>query len=301
MTLAHSLGRIFLASLPGAKPGAANPEAVGETLVQAIAGARHAYPGVEVDSAAFAAFLAGKVSARDFDPARPLAGLEPADLYLAFACERGDRRALAELEQRLSRIPAALAHLRLGAHALEEVVQALRSKLLLADGHGPKIASYAGRGPLGSWLSAAAVRTALNEMRGRKPTAGDPDEALAALPSPRLDPEVELIRARYEPQFKEAFQSALASLSERDRVLLRLHFLDGLGLDKLGDMYRVHRSTVARWIAHGRDEVFEKTRQTLREKLKIADSELASLLGVIRSQLDVSLHRFLGAPEREAE
>jgi RNA polymerase sigma-70 factor (ECF subfamily) len=72
-----------------------------------------------------------------------------------------------------------------------------------------------------------------------------------------------------------------------------MHSLDGLNLDQIGAVHRVHRATVARWIAAARESLLERTRKGLEEKLQLQGSEFESLMGLVRSQLDLSIHSFL--------
>ena len=51
----------------------------------------------------------------------------------------------------------------------------------------------------------------------------------------------------------------------------------------------VHRATIARRIAGSRRAVTEEARRLLRAELGASEAELESLVGVMRSQLDLSL------------
>jgi RNA polymerase sigma-70 factor (ECF subfamily) len=217
------------------------------------------------------------------------------DLFLACACLRGDAVALAEFDREvLGALGPTLARLCRGGGA-DEVKQVLRQRLLLGEGGGrARIGDYSGRGPLRHWVAAAAARVALNLRRGRGAEASEGDEALAELPAEGEDAELAYIKAAHRREFVAAFQASLQSLTGRERTLLRLSFLDGLSIDEIGAMYRVHRSTVARWIARCREELLTETRRRLQEKLQLSPSELRSLMGVVDSHIDVSLSRFLG-------
>jgi RNA polymerase sigma-70 factor (ECF subfamily) len=57
----------------------------------------------------------------------------------------------------------------------------------------------------------------------------------------------------------------------------------------MAPLYRVHRATVARWIAKARDTLVERTRDVLVHRLDAGPAEIASLLRLIRSELDASL------------
>src|SRR5262249_25966575 len=128
------------------------------------------------------------------------------------------------------------------------------------------IASYAGRGGLAPWLRAAAVRTAIDIMRTRREIAADPG-TLGELDA--TDPLLASLKQRYHDEFKAAFSRAAAQLTDRERTLLKYRFLDDLSIDEIGTLYRVHRATVARWIAAIRESLFEATRAGIMASLSI--------------------------------
>ena len=246
---------------------------------------RAAWPEIAVGEAIFVRY----VTARD-------AALEhAADLYLACACAGGDARAVASFEKRYRpEVKAALAHMQLPPAVLDEVQQQLFARLFV--GAEPKIADYSGRGPLASWVRVAAARTALTfKRRQRKHERGasSDDDSRLHLRSPLADPELAYMKARYRREFKAAFEQAMASLDSRDRNILRLHVLDGLNIEAIGALYRVHRATVARWIARTRDALLSETKRLLSERLRLSGRELASLMGLVQSQLEVSIGKVL--------
>jgi RNA polymerase sigma-70 factor (ECF subfamily) len=64
-------------------------------------------------------------------------------------------------------------------------------------------------------------------------------------------------------------------------------------VEQIGRMEGTHKSTVSRWLARAREALFDEVRKRLKERLKVSASELDSLLGVLQSQLDLSLVRIL--------
>jgi len=90
---------------------------------------------------------------------------------------------------------------------------------------------------------------------------------------------------------------ALAELPPHDRSLLRLHYIEGLSLDRLAVMERVHRATVARWLSDARSTVLSRVRTLLAERLKLSGHEGESLLRFVRSRLDLSLRRALDSAQ----
>ena len=214
------------------------------------------------------------------------------ELYLTAACAGGSAGALEAFETRfLRRTTEALQRIHPSPSFAEEVQQLLREKLLM--GEHPKIADFSGRGPLSTWLRAAAVRTALNHRQSAQREVSVNDEEWGRMPAGSADPELAILRTRFRKEFGEAFEQALLTLTQQERNLLRLHLLEGLSIDKLGVMFQTHRSTVARWIVKSREALVVETKKGLAEKLKISSLELDELMGLVRSQLDVSINRFL--------
>ena len=223
---------------------------------------------------------------KTFDSTPSDTDLRAEDLYLACACTRSDPRALAELDRLL---PDACASLPRGAPA-DEVRQLLRTRLLIAsEDDPPRIATYSGEGPLRSWLRVAAVRAALGLVE--RPTEGD--ERLAGIPSAEPDPEMDYLKLRHAADFRAAFGDAVAALSPRERNVLRLYSVDGLGVERIGALYQVHASTVSRWLAATRETLLGETRRLLGERLRLQPAEVESLLGVLRSRMQASLQRLL--------
>ena len=76
-------------------------------------------------------------------------------------------------------------------------------------------------------------------------------------------------------------------------MLLRYQLIDGLTIDEIGALSRVHRATAARWLATIRDGLVERTRELLGEALGVDSVEAASIVRMVQSQLDVSVIRHL--------
>jgi RNA polymerase sigma-70 factor, ECF subfamily len=260
---------------------------------------RAAWPGVEVALEAFAAHVARHTSSAS-DPEAAAADLYGPDLYLACACAAGDPHGLRVFEdQILPQAGSALRRLDPSPAFADEVRQLLRQKLFVTDGASlPKIADYAGRGPLTTWVRVSAVRTALNLRGSGRREQPMTSSQVAALAPPVDDPALKYLKAQFADEFEAALARACASLTDRDRTILRLRFVDDLGIDQIGGLYGVHRATVARWIARIRDELFAATRTDLVGRLKLSDSDFESLLGLARSQLDLSLSAVLHTSSR---
>lgn len=226
-----------------------------------------------------------------------LGRLHVTDLYLAFACAQHDVHAMTHLERVvLPPIYPAVARVTNDVVPVEDVIQVLMTKLLTDDAREePKLLQYSGRGPLAAWLRVAAVRAALSLRRKKVDEPKTGEELLARVPeSGGADPEIVHLRARYASEFETAFSEAMQRLEMRERNLLYLHFVEGLTTDQIGLTYSVHGATAARWIGRARQQIFSMTKDILAARLNLSTAEFQSLVGLLLSQLDVSIRHLLG-------
>ncbi|MDB4971103.1 MAG: putative DNA-binding regulatory protein [Myxococcales bacterium] len=292
---ALSLARSFAAAAPATATFTVD-EGLAWMIQELIDRARAGWPELELSEERFVEHAARSIEGNDV--ATLLAALHAADLWLACGCASGDPAAIAAFDREvLSQTRMLLGRMQPTAQLVDEVRQLLREKLLVAQpGQRPRIAEYAGRGPLQAWVRVTAVRTALDLLRaGGVRTGGEvqPDDLAAAASSPEL----EYLKERYRPQFKVAFQEALRALDPDKRNVLRLHVVEGLNIDEIGALFKVHRATVARWIAAARQEILAGARETLRRELGLSGGEFDSLAVVVRSQLDLSVAKILRKPD----
>ena len=141
-------------------------EGLEDELARAVEAARAANPDLELDPHTFVAYVAERV-AEDQDPIEALRTLRLDQLYLACGCAEGHPAALATLERaHFHHVDAALGQLRLDAHLRDELKQRLRVRLLTpGDRTSAQILQYRGRGDIGRWLRAVAMRAGIDELR----------------------------------------------------------------------------------------------------------------------------------------
>ena len=267
-----------------------------------MAEGRAAFPAFAVDAKDLVAFVARQITADLADGA--LDGLRPADLYLACACARGVTGAIVAFDRDyMKEVDIALARMRIGPPRLSDVKQLVRQRLFVGGGTAGaptspgKIAEYGGRGDLRRWVRSVAVRTCLNDLRkGKREVLVDDDHLIAQHAVATDDPEVEYMKRTYSAEFKAAFSDALKQLGPREQTLLRYHHVDGLNIDEIGAIYRVHRVTAFRWLEKAKEHLVKTTLELLRARLKLPANELDSVLRMIRSQIHLSLVRHLGGP-----
>jgi RNA polymerase sigma-70 factor (ECF subfamily) len=271
---------------------AADDAALAPELARALDDAHRAWPAVELPDEDFIDHLAARVRPDDDLPA-VMRQLKIADLYLACAAAHGRPGAEQAFEHSLlARVGQFVSSIDTSPAFVADVAQALRIKLLVgSDGQG-KLAQYSGRGALDSWVCAVAIRTAIDLRRAGGHEASDNERALDVLAATD-DPELELLRQRYDGQFRAALEAALTALEARDRTLLRLYFIEQLPAAQIGKLYRVHETTILRRISRVRESVFAQVRAALSTTLRLSASEFDELLALLRSRLDVSVHRLL--------
>jgi RNA polymerase sigma-70 factor, ECF subfamily len=253
-------------------------------------GAR-AWPGLGLSPEAFVHHLASRRAAPTSasPPTAHLAGVHAADLYLACACAARLRGAVEAFDRAyLRRLDVYLARLRPSPAFVDEVRQALGEKLFVGkDGAPPKIGEYDGHGALESWVRVIALRAAIDLRRQGGAVvvqeARERDEPATA------DPEIGYLKRRYRHAFSAAFRGAVEALDAEDRELLRLRFVDGLTQVEVAARLGVHRATVVRRLEAAQQAVTDGARRLLQAQLGASEAELASLAGLMRSQIELSL------------
>jgi RNA polymerase sigma-70 factor (ECF subfamily) len=258
---------------------------ISESVLHSVYAKGHAaWPDLHADRDGFARHFAALAQTEG------KAELPAADMYLAWACTCSVPGALEAFDRTfMQRVGLYIARMNPSAAFVEEVRQTVRERLFVGTAQTrPKIADFAGRGPLEGWVRVITLRTAVDLLRKQGKELPAP-----AVETAHVDPELELIRRKYAPQFKQAFESALSSLSSEHRHLLRMHFVDSLTLDELASVFRVHRVTVAKRLAAARHAILDEACRLLVQQLTLSPTECQSLLGLVRSQIDVSIFRLL--------
>jgi RNA polymerase sigma-70 factor (ECF subfamily) len=141
-------------------------------------------------------------------------------------------------------------------------------------------------------VCAVAIRTAHDLHRIEQHKVHDDERALDVLAASD-DPELDLLRQRYDREFGAALEAGLVGLSARDRAVLRLYFIEQLPAAQIGNLYRVHETTVLRWMARARETVIATVRAVLLRSLRLSIDDCNELLALMLSRLDVSVRRLL--------
>ena len=298
----ETLSATFLRELaeverPGEAWAGAQPDpALEADLAAACARGRAAFGTLVLDDQTFAKHLARSIKIGGTNP-RAISALALEDLFLACACLAGIEGAAAAFSAcHGAAIRGTIARIVRGADN-GEVEQQLVASLLVGTAAAPaRIGSYAGRAPLERWLGVAAQRAALMWLRENRTEARARQGAAAEqAASGNTHPEIAFLKDRYRSDFEQALRESLARLPERQRTLLRLHIVNGVSVEKIGQMFAVSQPTASRWLAVARETLLGDLKATLGSRLGASSQELASLAGMVASRLDLSLSMLLRA------
>lgn len=277
---------------PLSPPASPSSQILEKALADACARGRAAFPNLTLDDDAFVRHLARALPSPD---AASLATLAADDMYLAAACLAKVPGAVDTFAQRHGPTIRAVVT-RLLRHAdARDVEQRLLDKLVVGTAEvGPRLATYVGRAPLDRWVGVAARREAITWLRENRAVAQAHADA-AAEPATGVDthPELAFLRERYREEFESALKEALTRVTERERIVLRMHLVNGLSVEKVGKMLGVSQSTVSRWLAAARATLLDDIKANLGNRLGVTSAQLASLARLVASQLDMGLSQVL--------
>ena len=273
------------------------------TLERAIVAGKERWSSrFEIEPRAFVEHLARHVEKEGADGERKaasaFAALHVADLYLTHACASGNGMAITTFESEV--FAPAIAYAR-RVHArsdnlVDEAAQRLRVRLIVREpDREPTIATYAGRSPLEAWLRVAIIREVRQLLRGAARTEGseEGDEAKGIRSDERAlrvgSPELALLKREGGVSINDAVDKAVLALGERDRALLRLHFIEGMSVTTLGRIYHVHASTMSRRLQDLRANLLE----VIKRDLSLGTTSVHDLSALVASQFDMHLSEVL--------
>lgn len=216
-----------------------------------------------------------------------------ADRELAARATAGDAVAVEAFERRFRPELARVAG-RLGVRQdAAELVHDLLARMLVGTPDRPaKLASYRGEGSLRSWVRAVATRFVIDHVRAAaaRPSIGPLAETRVAA-SPRIEGDVEA--RRFVTLVRAATEEAFAELTPRQRNLLRHATFHRLGIDELAVIYRVHRTTTARWLQRTREDLNAAIAGKIAAAARMPPTEARSLLRGVGGDAELSLRSVL--------
>lgn len=250
---------------------------------------RSAWPTLGLDVEAFIAWVGPRLDP-DLDPGHLVA----ADLFLASACLlRVPGAAQAFVQGPLAQAERHIVSIVKAPEARAELMQEIAALLLTpgADGAEPRLAQFSGRGPLAVWLRMTVTRRALNLGRGKTRLVDFDEVAFERVAD--SDPELSTLRRRHKSEIAAIFREATAATPREDRMLLRLHYVQGSTLTELAALFRTSRSSLHRRIDAIRDDLMKRIGLLVRQRLRIDPSQQGSMLRLFQSDLRDNLRLLL--------
>jgi RNA polymerase sigma-70 factor (ECF subfamily) len=259
-------------------------------LAALCARGRAGHPELALNDESFASHLArcgADLSAPD---------LHVEDLFLACACLQRVPRAVERLQERCRPLlERSVRRFGTGQCFVDDVEQRLWDGLLVDSTSGPRLATYAGAGALERWIGISAQRIALMVIR-HEAAEGRAIEVAARSRFLPQDPELEAIKDRYRGALQRAVDAAIDAMDAHEKMLYRMHLVEGLTLDQIAKAYGVHHTTILRRLRAASARVLEETKRLLKQDLQLCGDEFDSLVRLLVSQLDLDISRVLGHP-----
>ena len=216
----------------------------------------------------------------------------PGDLYLACAAAHGNPVAIQLIDEHfVARLPVRIRRLGAGPDAVADILQCVRERVF--TGPASRIRAYNASGPLEQWIKVVAIRTAIDMHRKAAAVPRTESAWLRTVVAESSDPSALLMRAEYKDELETAIREQVAALSARDRVVLRLHLIEGVTIEKIAATYGVHRVTVARWVWTAGEGMLDGLRRRFQQRFGVVPPDLDSLARLTRSQLSLNLAELL--------
>lgn len=224
------------------------------------------------------------------------------DLFLTTACAAGDGAAWEVFGSQYQPAIRATA-LRAVSNATEaaELGETLMTDLFLPGTAGcrreSKIAQYHGMGSLEGWIKVVVHRLAIDRFRSQLKNTSLEElqvEPVSSNASSRVELGVEERDTQKALQMvSSALADALQQLNPTERLALSLYYVQGFNLKEIAKWLKAHESTASRLLDRLREQLRKTVSRHLQEKFKVKKTEIAHLIQLSQSHLDLDLERVL--------
>ena len=267
----------------GAATGVAPNAGVGAEQRRAYVLGKTAWPQVELGVERFADFVQRHAIATD----GPVEILQ--DVFLACACGQAEPNALSCFRERYLHVVAgAVRSFDASPEFTDEIYQRLSESLFVASpGSEARIQRYKGQGPLAGFVRTAARRIGMRLSAAAARFHGE--EALVQQFSQANELEATLLKLQCREAINRALCVALRQLSRRERLVLRMNLVEKVSTTRIAAMYKVSQPTISRWIQRSARTIHETVKELVCDELEIDTRELASLLSLVRSQIEITI------------
>ena len=230
--------------------------------------------------------------------ARLLSNLRWEDLLLARACARGYEQAWAQFVVLYRRkLQDAALGITKEVSSARELADSLYADLfgtaLKSNGERVcKLASYMGRGSVEGWFRTVLAQAYVDRFRSQRRFISIDEYVERPADTHAQAPGVHLPGSGEQAQMAQAVDGALANLDSEERFLLAAYYLDGRTLAQMGQLLRVHESTVSRRL----EKVIGALRKQIIKNLAragVSKQQAVQMLEVDVRSLEVDVRRGL--------
>ncbi len=269
-----ALSRMFLAHWDGDFTGESAP--LDEVLAKCVAEASEQWPGLGSDTEALLAFWALKVAGRS-NLCLALETLSTSDLWLVCGVLSDTKAAITTFDVKLcEEVRRVCRRMKLRSDAEEELAQDLREKLLLKGDDGrTRLEKYDGDGPLGRWMEIVAMRLQLNKLRTPKRVTVAEQQILDTVVAKEKD--MTHLHGDYFAEFTNAFADAMQGLDAESKQVLRMAYLENIGLDEIGQKIGMSRASAHRRLVKARQQVARDTEKKLQDTILVSSELLTEI------------------------
>jgi len=237
------------------------------------------------------------------------------DLCLIIACERGDEKAWEDLVANFdSTVKSAARKISANSEDAEDLASSIWAELygLRQDADGnkkSKLAYYSGRGSLAGWLRAVCSQLAIDQFRKQSKFVQIEEtrefENLAEESSNHsgndqvlhhtASPEELLTEKRTSDDVAAALSTAVASLEDEDRLIVKLYYFDDLKLKDIAATFGYHEATASRKLVRIQNDIRKGVEKELRKTHGWSDTEVKRHLSETAAKLGLSLEKMFAA------
>ncbi len=237
------------------------------------------------------------------------------DLCLIVACERGDEKAWEDLVANFdAAVKSAARKISANSEDAEDLAGSIWAELygLRVDADGnkkSKLAYYSGRGSLAGWLRAVCSQLAIDQFRKQSKFVQIEEsrefENLAEESSNHTgndqvlhhtaSPEDLLTDKRTSEDVTKALSSAVASLADEDRLIVKLYYFDDLKLKDIAATFGYHEATASRKLVRIQNDIRKSVEKELRKTHGWSDTEVKRHLSETAAKLGLSLEKMFAA------
>jgi RNA polymerase sigma-70 factor len=203
--------------------------------------------------------------------------LHTSDLYLSLACALPSEKAWERFRSSYQQYIFDLCAFTLSSRDIAgELASNILSDMFLPDRSGKsRIASYDGRTALPTWLRAVVTRRAINEGRLK----WNQVEFIDALPDLADEAALKCMedsirQSKYSKAIKESLAAAVSTLSERERLMLRLRYDDLMRAREIAERLGTSPSSITRLLQKTYDKLRKEVISSLCSRHNLGDAAI---------------------------